>query len=172
MFCPQCGAPNEDDATFCGNCGAVLAAEEQPAQTAAEAAEGASPIEGTGAALPEPALPPPVKEVELLPPPPAYSAAPAQFGAALQTSGLAIASLILGIGGLTFLPLLGSIVAVFLGYAARRDIRSRPGELGGGGVATVGLVLGWIGIGLAVLGLIFFGGVTVCGICAAAGQGH
>ena len=24
MFCPQCGAPNEDEAVFCGNCGAVL----------------------------------------------------------------------------------------------------------------------------------------------------
>jgi len=28
MFCPQCGAPNEDDAVFCGNCGAVLDPEE------------------------------------------------------------------------------------------------------------------------------------------------
>lgn len=24
MFCPMCGAPNEDDAVYCGNCGAAL----------------------------------------------------------------------------------------------------------------------------------------------------
>ncbi|MFC2038086.1 zinc-ribbon domain-containing protein, partial [Chloroflexota bacterium] len=24
MFCPMCGAPNEDESVFCGNCGAAL----------------------------------------------------------------------------------------------------------------------------------------------------
>jgi predicted acyltransferase len=83
---------------------------------------------------------------------------------------MAIASLALGIGGLTILPLLGSIVAVVLGYMARRDIRSRPHEVGGSGIAMVGLVLGWIGIGLAVLGLVC-GGVTLCWL-SAVGTGY
>jgi uncharacterized membrane protein len=82
---------------------------------------------------------------------------------------LAIASLILSIGGLTFLPILGSIVGVILGYMARSEIRRRPDEVGGDGMALVGLILGWIGIGLMVLAGLFFGAITVCSVCGALG---
>ena len=92
---------------------------------------------------------------------------PATAGAGVPTSGMAIASMVLGIGGLTFLPLLGSIVAVILGSMARGDIRRRPDEVSGDGVALVGVVLGWIGIGLSVLGLLLFGAITVCAIAGA-----
>ena len=43
-----------------------------------------------------------------------------------QTSGLAIASLVLGIVGLTILPLVASIAAIIVGYSARGAIRRDP----------------------------------------------
>jgi predicted acyltransferase len=85
---------------------------------------------------------------------------------------MAIASLVLGIGGLTILPLLGSIVAIVLGYMARRDIRQRPGEVSGDGMALAGIVLGWIAVGLSVAGLLVFGGITACGLCGALGSAN
>lgn len=67
---------------------------------------------------------------------------------ALRTNPLAIASLICGLaqpftGGLTMIP------AVILGHVAHSQIR-RTGERGGA-LATVGLVLGWVGISVVVL---------------------
>jgi hypothetical protein len=87
----------------------------------------------------------------------------------VPTSGQAIASLVLGIGGLTFLPLVGSIIAVILGPMARSEIRRRPDQVSGDGVALVGMILGWIGIGLTVLGLLLFGAITVCALVGAFG---
>lgn len=74
-----------------------------------------------------------------------------------RTNGLAIASLVCGLAqlpsfGLTVLP------AVILGHVARGQIR-RTGE-DGMGLATAGLVLGWIGIGFAVLVILFVAGVA------------
>ena len=66
---------------------------------------------------------------------------------------MAIASLVMGITGWTLLPLVGSILAIVFGYAARREIRRRPDELKGEGLAVAGLVLGWLMVGLSVIGL-------------------
>jgi hypothetical protein len=84
---------------------------------------------------------------------------------------LAIASLVTGIGGLTVVPLLGSILAIILGYMARNELRQRSGQGTGEGLATAGIVLGWIGIGLAVLGLLLGLGFSLCGICGAFSSG-
>jgi hypothetical protein len=54
---------------------------------------------------------------------------------------------------------------------ARNDIRRRPGEVSGDGIAMAGIVLGWIAVGLSVLGLLLFGGLAVCGVCGAIGSG-
>ena len=67
----------------------------------------------------------------------------------LPTSNMALVSLIAGILGLS-VPILGSIVAAVTGQMARREIRESAGTLGGDGLVTAGLVMGWIGIGLAV----------------------
>ena len=69
-----------------------------------------------------------------------------------RTSGYAIASLVLGIAGVTFFPLVPSILAVVFGGKARAEIRS--GAARGDGLATAGVVLGWVGIGLVALGLL------------------
>ena len=92
-----------------------------------------------------------------------------------QTSGLAVASLVSGILGWTFLPLLGSLVAILTGHLARGEIRRANGQLDGDGLAVAGLVLGWIAIGIGVLTLLLvvfvFGGLAVLlGLAGASGQ--
>lgn len=81
------------------------------------------------------------------------------------TSSSAILSLIAGILGLTLFPVLGSVVALVTGYAARSEIRGADGAIGGEGLAVAGIVLGWIGVGMLLLGLcgvVFFVGVPLC----------
>jgi hypothetical protein len=77
--------------------------------------------------------------------------------APLPTSSLAVVSLVAGILGVTIAWGLGSLVAVITGTMAMRDIRARPVELGGTGMARAGLVLGWVGLGLIV--------VVACAFC-------
>jgi Domain of unknown function (DUF4190) len=62
-------------------------------------------------------------------------------------------SLVAGILGWTFIPTLGSIVAVITGYMAKNEIRGSAGHLGGEGLATAGLILGWLNIALALIGI-------------------
>jgi hypothetical protein len=80
---------------------------------------------------------------------PSYQPAP-------QNSTLAIISLIASICGFTIFPFFGSIVAVITGHMAKNEIRRSNGTLGGDGAATWGLVLGYIGVGLSVVGLCIF----------------
>ena len=157
MFCPQCGAPNEDDGVFCGNCGAVLNPDETPIESGDEFEEEFLVEEPSLDAGPPPQPPPP-------PRPPARPVGPTP-----ATSGLAIAALVLGVGGLTILPLLGSILALIFGYMARNDIRKRPAEVTGEGLAMAGIVMGWIAVALSVLGIIAGVGFMACGICGSMG---
>ena len=70
------------------------------------------------------------------------------------TNGLAIASLVLGIVGVfTFCCWVPSILAIVFGYNARGQIRRGHG--GGMNLALAGLILGWLGILFAVLGITF-----------------
>lgn len=82
-------------------------------------------------------------------------------------STMSIISLIAGILGITFVPFLGSIAALITGYMARKEIRESAGALGGDGLATAGLVLGWIGVGLAVIGICVTGVLVVIPFCLA-----
>ena len=164
MDCPACGAPNEDDSLFCGSCGTTLntAKGEAVQETLAEVTAG---IEAGREGLREPARLPEAA-------PPRAQERGSMYAAAakiLPTSGMAITALIFGIGGLTFLPLLGSLIAVILGPMARSDIRRRSDQVTGDGIALVGLVLGWIGIGLTILGALIFGAITVCALIGAFG---
>ena len=151
MFCSMCGAPNEDDAVFCGNCGAPLDLEETAVEAGFEASEEEASEEPAEEAVALEELP---IEPSPAPPPPLRMQA-------VQTSGMAVASLVMGILGWTVLPLLGSILAIVFGYSARSQIRQRPGELEGEGMAMAGLVLGWLMVGISVL-LLCLGGVGIC----------
>jgi hypothetical protein len=83
------------------------------------------------------------------------AAADAVRPASEGTSGNAIASLVLGIVGLVIFPVVPSILAIVLGRSAKRDIRERPG-LSGEGLATAGIVLGWVGVALIALAVVLF----------------
>jgi hypothetical protein len=97
--------------------------------------------------------------------PPSYSTPTPQ-----PNSTLAIVSLVSGILGWTLVPLLGSIVAVITGHMAKSEIRRSGGQLSGDGLATAGLILGYLAIVLAVIGLCLlivlpllgFGGLAIC----------
>jgi hypothetical protein len=193
--------PNGDSDQFCSNCGAALTSDVVAAGAPAAAPEQAAEMaesdfmgdsdepdevvtEGEMQEEAIAALPAPVPEAGAMPepefragppapPPPKPAYQPPSAGArpGLPTSGMAIASLLLGVAGLTFVPLLASILAILFGYMARKEIRQRPGELAGDGLALAGIVMGWIAVGLSVLGLLFAGAVSVCGLCGAFGAG-
>lgn len=78
------------------------------------------------------------------------------YYAVLPSSTLATVSLISGILGFTMIPILGSIVALLTGYAARRDTRSIPPRASGDGLATAGIAMGWIQLGWAAIGICCF----------------
>ena len=97
-----------------------------------------------------PATPPP-------PPPPAPEAAaaaptmatPAPPAAPLRTTnGLAVASLVLGI---LWIWWLGSILAVIFGHVAKSQMSQPDNDQAGAGMATAGLILGYIGLGFLAL---------------------
>ena len=79
-------------------------------------------------------------------------------GAASTTNGLAIASMVLGI---LWLYWIGSILALVFGYRAKRQIRDSGGAQAGSGMATAGIVLGWIAIAMLAV-------VIVIGVFAVA----
>ncbi|MGH2523549.1 MAG: DUF4190 domain-containing protein [Anaerolineales bacterium] len=94
--------------------------------------------------------------------PPSQPMAPAP-----QNSTTALLSLIAGIAGLTIFPIIGSIVAVVTGHMAKNEIRRSGGMLGGEGAATWGLILGYIGIGLTVLGVCLAIGIVALSLLGA-----
>jgi hypothetical protein len=126
---------------ICPNCGAENPEERDLCQSC-------------GAPLAEP-VPAPTP-----PPPPIYTAP-----AAPTTSGLAVASLIMSIVGWFLLPIVGNVLAIIFGHMAKREIAQSGDRLTGDGLATVGLILGYIGVGLWVLGILVFVlfGVGICG---------
>jgi Domain of unknown function (DUF4190) len=65
-----------------------------------------------------------------------------------QTNVLAILSLVLS---LFWVAGLGSIGAVVLGHMAKRQIAASNGRQTGNGLATAGLVIGYIGIGILLI---------------------
>lgn len=71
----------------------------------------------------------------------------------VKTNTMALVSLIAGILGLTLFPFLGSIAAVITGNMGRKEIAASAGAETGDGMAMAGVIMGWIGIGLGVLGI-------------------
>jgi Domain of unknown function (DUF4190) len=65
-----------------------------------------------------------------------------------RTNGMAVASMVLGI---VWIYWIGSILALIFGYVAKSQIEESGGTQSGGGMATAGIVLGWVGVGFLLL---------------------
>ncbi len=72
-------------------------------------------------------------------------------GPAVKTSGLAIASLVCSIAGLFMCLFIGQILGIVLGYKARREIKEAAGALEGDGLASAGIIIGWVGIAIDIV---------------------
>jgi Domain of unknown function (DUF4190) len=111
---------------------------------------------------PGPVTPPPPPPYAAPPPPPAsapsaqpvpplsaprYPAEP-PFAGYARASGLAVASLVLGI---VWVLWIGSLLAVIFGHVALSQIKRSYGALTGRGMAIAGLVLGYLGIATLAL---------------------
>ena len=83
-----------------------------------------------------------------VPPPPSAAAAGPEL------SVKAVLSLVIGIIGLFTCPLLGAVIAVVLGNQARTEIDQSGGRLTGRGLASAGLIIGWIGLLLFLILLV------------------
>jgi hypothetical protein len=102
-------------------------------------------------------------------PPPGYYYPPPPVAAA-STSGWAIFSLIAGILAWLGVFGLGGLAAVIAGHIAKSQINNSAGRVTGSGMATAGLVLGYVNIALTVFGLclallVFAGAITAPLMC-------
>jgi hypothetical protein len=85
----------------------------------------------------------------------AYGSAPSYgygYGAPAKTNTLAIVSLISSIASFVILPFIGSIVGVITGHMSLNQLKT-SGEQGRG-MALAGTIVGWVGLGLSILGII------------------
>ena len=85
---------------------------------------------------------------ETPPPPP-----PAVTQTVPRTPAVAIWSLILAVVSFTCGWLFTAIPAVICGHIARSKIRKSGGALGGRGIATAGLILGYIALAVGIMGV-------------------
>ncbi|GAP16898.1 DUF4190 domain-containing protein [Levilinea saccharolytica] len=88
---------------------------------------------------------------------------------AVTTSSSAIISLICGILGWLGVFGLGGLLAVIFGHVAKGEIKKSYGRVSGDGMATIGLVLGYANIILALIGLclgvLIFAGAISAPLC-------
>jgi len=70
-----------------------------------------------------------------------------------KDSTLAIVSLICGVGAYLILPVIAAIAAIITGHLAKKEIKESGGMIKGAGMATAGLILGYIQIALIVLSI-------------------
>lgn len=124
---------------------------------------------------------PPAGHAAPTPPPPAYPQAQAPYGygqsapygaypyaAAPKTNGLAITSLVSSIAAFVVLPFIASIVGVITGHIALRQLRT-SGE-NGRGMALAGVIVGWVGVALGVLAILFITIAIIAAINSGAGS--
>lgn len=74
------------------------------------------------------------------------------------TSTNAIISLIAGVLGFIILPLIGGVIAIMTGNAAKKEIANSGNTLRGDGLAKAGVIMGWIDLGI-------YGTIALVGLC-------
>ena len=83
---------------------------------------------------------------------------------AKPNSNLAIASLVLGILGWTVAPGLASIAAIITGHMAKKEIRESVEDVGGDGMATAGLIMGYANVAIGLCVCLAVAGMLAMGI--------
>ena len=142
MICSACGTHNPTDAAFCSHCGTALTA---------------GAVTGQTVRMPDP-QDVGARVYQTPAPAPAYTQR-GSSAAMPQQSPNAVIALVLGVVSILLLVLPGSslltaVPAIIVGKNARNEIRASNGQLTGEGMAQAGRMLGWITIGLSVIGLI------------------
>lgn len=84
-----------------------------------------------------------------------------------QSSGTAVAALVLGICGFFVCPLICSIAAIICGNIALGKIDRSGGRVTGRDMAKAGLILGWVGVALCVLAALAIAGFILWGVSMA-----
>lgn len=79
-----------------------------------------------------------------------------------QANSNATLSLVFGVGSIALCALL-AIPAVIFGHRARREIAESNGTQTGSGLATAGIIIGYLYIGLMALGLLAFLALVLVG---------
>ncbi|MFV0320085.1 MAG: DUF4190 domain-containing protein [Microbacterium sp.] len=82
--------------------------------------------------------------------PPAYGGYPA----GPKYNVLAIVSFVSSLVGVLLIPVIGQIVGIITGHISLGQLK-RSGE-NGRGLALAGTIIGWVSLGLAILGIILF----------------
>jgi type IV pilus assembly protein PilA len=143
MFCFKCGATMPDTATACPQCGALAQNAPSPLQPAA------------GATAPGPGLPTSPRPMMSAP------VTPAGYGQEAQTDGKATASMIFGILSITCFWIFAGIPAVILGHMAKSNIAKSMGRLKGDGMATAGLIMGYLSIVVGIIPIMIIAAIAI-----------
>jgi Domain of unknown function (DUF4190) len=164
MRCTTCDTVLPEGVSFCTNCGARVPASGSAGQPTTSLPAGGFQLP------PAPTRPAPQPLPGQTSYPPARSEIPqgslpnVTYAPATVTSNTAVVSLVFGVLTWVLLPWIGMIIAIIAGHMARREIALSGGRLGGGGMATAGLVLGYLQLALTIGGvcLLFtvFGGLA------------
>lgn len=93
-----------------------------------------------------------------------YSNQPYQTPPTKPNSNMAIASMVLGILGWTILPGLASIAAIITGHMAKKEIKESMDQLGGEGMATAGLVMGYASVAIVLCVCLAMAGMMALGL--------
>lgn len=129
-ICPKCNQAASDSTMFCATCGNPL-----------------------GSVAPSAAPPAPPQSMLEPPSSPRYASSPSlsqryaqpPTSQPLETSGLAIASLICGC---LFFIFPTAVLAIIFGHISRSQIAKSANRIGGAGIALAGMILGYIGIAI------------------------
>lgn len=92
---------------------------------------------------------------------PQYAAAPGYSGypAPPKYNSMAIVSFVSSLVGLFVIPIVGQIVGIITGHISLNQLKT-SGE-NGRGLALAGTIIGWVSLGLAILGIILFFAVFI-----------
>ena len=177
LYCQNCGAACEDTDTICKICGSLLAKPPESVQGGMRQLAGTQPLRpytehmggsgsgtyanGTAGQYGQPRTVGGAEGGYGFTPPPGGYPPPAPYGyyytyAPKSSNSFAVASMVLGIVGIVtlfcdFLGFVPAVLAIIFGFVSRSAIKKSNGAEAGSGMATAGIVLGFITVAAILL---------------------